>query len=80
MTSATSQVQTLSSKLDKVKADLTESVVVDLDLSKLNENTYYPVILPLVTSRRYAFKVFRTLGNIQTINPAMRLTALKALP
>ncbi|MDM3613906.1 hypothetical protein O9381_20530, partial [Proteus mirabilis] len=58
--SATSQVQTLSSKLDTVKADLTESVVVDLDLSKLNENTYYPIILPLVTSRRYAFKVFRT--------------------
>ncbi|HHE4865881.1 TPA: phage tail protein, partial [Proteus mirabilis] len=57
--SATSQVQTLSSKLDTVKADLTESVVVDLDLSKLNENTYYPIILPLVTSRRYAFKVFR---------------------
>ncbi|EPE9457155.1 phage tail tip protein J-related protein, partial [Proteus mirabilis] len=55
--SATSQVQTLSSKLDTVKADLTESVVVDLDLSKLNENTYYPIILPLVTSRRYAFKV-----------------------
>ncbi|EOW0225217.1 phage tail protein, partial [Proteus mirabilis] len=48
--SATSQVQTLSSKLDTVKADLTESVVVDLDLSKLNENTYYPIILPLVTS------------------------------
>ncbi|EOY6238431.1 phage tail protein, partial [Proteus mirabilis] len=60
VTSATSQVQTLSSKLDTVKADLTESVVVDLDLSKLNENTYYPIILPLVTSRRYAFKVFRT--------------------
>ncbi|HHE7521586.1 TPA: phage tail protein, partial [Proteus mirabilis] len=59
VTSATSQVQTLSSKLDTVKADLTESVV-DLDLSKLNENTYYPIILPLVTSRRYAFKVFRT--------------------
>ncbi|HGN0105549.1 TPA: phage tail protein, partial [Proteus mirabilis] len=51
VTSATSQVQTLSSKLDTVKADLTESVVVDLDLSKLNENTYYPIILPLVTSR-----------------------------
>ncbi|EPM1883189.1 phage tail tip protein J-related protein, partial [Proteus mirabilis] len=60
VTSATSQVQTLSSKLETVKADLTESVVVDLDLSKLNENTYYPIILPLVTSRRYAFKVFRT--------------------
>ncbi|HCZ8591580.1 TPA: phage tail protein, partial [Proteus mirabilis] len=56
VTSATSQVQTLSSKLETVKADLTESVVVDLDLSKLNENTYYPIILPLVTSRRYAFK------------------------
>ncbi|MEZ1281621.1 phage tail tip protein J-related protein, partial [Proteus mirabilis] len=52
VTSATSQVQTLSSKLETVKADLTESVVVDLDLSKLNENTYYPIILPLVTSRR----------------------------
>lgn len=69
VTSATSQVQTLSSKLDKVKADLTESVVVDLDLSKLNENTYYPVILPLVTSRRYAFKVFRTLGQYSDNKP-----------
>lgn len=68
--SATSQVQTLSSKLDKVKADLTESVVVDLDLSKLNENTYYPVILPLVTSRRYAFKVFRTLGQYSDNKPS----------
>ncbi|HEK1032581.1 TPA: host specificity protein, partial [Proteus mirabilis] len=45
VTSATSQVQTLSSKLETVKADLTGSVVVDLDLSKLNENTYYPIIL-----------------------------------
>lgn len=70
VTSATSQVQTLSSKLDKVKADLTESVVVDLDLSKLNENTYYPVILPLVTSRRYAFKVFRTLGQYRDNKPS----------
>lgn len=70
VTSATSQVQTLSSKLDKVKADLTESVVVDLDLSKLNENTYYPVILPLVTSRRYAFKVFRTLGQYSDNKPS----------
>ena len=70
VTSATSQVQTLSSKLDKVKADLTESVVVDLDLSKLNENTYYPVILPLVTSRRYVFKVFRTLGQYSDNKPS----------
>ncbi|MBG2802551.1 DUF1983 domain-containing protein [Proteus mirabilis] len=70
VTSTTSQVQTLSSKLDKVKADLTESVVVDLDLSKLNENTYYPVILPLVTSRRYAFKVFRTLGQYSDNKPS----------
>ncbi|MGN3437101.1 phage tail tip protein J-related protein [Proteus penneri] len=70
VTSATSQVQTLSSKLEKVKADLTESVVVDLDLSKLNENTYYPVILPLVTSRRYAFKVFRTLGQYSDNKPS----------
>lgn len=70
VTSATSQVQTLSSKLDKVKADLTESVVVDLDLSKLNENTYYPVILPLVTSHRYAFKVFRTLGQYSDNKPS----------
>lgn len=70
VTSATSQVQTLSSKLDKVKADLTESVVVDLDLSKLNENTYYPVIFPLVTSRRYAFKVFRTLGQYSDNKPS----------
>ncbi|HEK2746880.1 DUF1983 domain-containing protein [Proteus mirabilis] len=70
VTSATSQVQTLSSKLDKVKADLTESVVVDLDLSKLNENTYYPVILPLVTSRRYAFKVFRTLRQYSDNKPS----------
>ncbi|NBM91544.1 DUF1983 domain-containing protein, partial [Proteus sp. G2658] len=70
VTSATSQVQTLSSKLDKVKADLTGSVVVDLDLSKLNENTYYPVILPLVTSRRYAFKVFRTLGQYSDNKPS----------
>ncbi|HGN1984275.1 TPA: DUF1983 domain-containing protein [Proteus mirabilis] len=70
VTSATSQVQTLSSKLDKVKADLTESVVVDLDLSKLNENTYYPIILPLVTSRRYAFKVFRTLGQYRDNKPS----------
>ncbi|QIF93749.1 phage tail tip protein J-related protein [Proteus vulgaris] len=70
VTSATSQVQTLSSKLDKVKADLMESVVVDLDLSKLNENTYYPVILPLVTSRRYAFKVFRTLGQYSDNKPS----------
>ncbi len=70
VTSATSLVQTLSSKLDKVKADLTESVVVDLDLSKLNENTYYPVILPLVTSRRYAFKVFRTLGQYSDNKPS----------
>ncbi|EPM0393736.1 phage tail tip protein J-related protein, partial [Proteus mirabilis] len=69
VTSATSQVQTLSSKLDKVKVDLTESVVVDLDLSKLNENTYYPIILPLVTSRRYAFKVFRTLGQYRDNKP-----------
>lgn len=68
--SATSQVQTLSSKLDTVKADLTESVVVDLDLSKLNENTYYPIILPLVTSRRYAFKVFRTLGQYRDNKPS----------
>ncbi|EJG2211631.1 DUF1983 domain-containing protein [Proteus mirabilis] len=70
VTSATSQVQTLSSKLDKVKVDLTESVVVDLDLSKLNENTYYPIILPLVTSRRYAFKVFRTLGQYRDNKPS----------
>ncbi|NBM13825.1 MULTISPECIES: phage tail tip protein J-related protein [unclassified Proteus (in: enterobacteria)] len=70
VTSATSQVQTLSSKLDKVKSDLTGSVVVDLDLSKLNENTYYPVILPLVTSRRYAFKVFRTLGQYSDNKPS----------
>ncbi len=63
VTEATSQVQALSGKLDKVKADLTESVVVDLDLSALNENTYYPVILPLTTSRRYYFRVFRTLGQ-----------------
>ncbi|NBL90107.1 phage tail protein [Proteus sp. G2673] len=70
VTSATSQVQTLSSKLDKVKADLTGSVMVDLDLSKLNENTYYPVILPLVTSRRYAFKVFRTLGQYRDNKPS----------
>ncbi|NBM39878.1 phage tail tip fiber protein [Proteus sp. G4419] len=70
VTSATSQVQTLSSKLDTVKADLTESVVVDLDLSKLNENTYYPIILPLVTSRRYAFKVFRTLGQYRDNKPS----------
>ncbi|MDF5913689.1 hypothetical protein P4W15_21565 [Morganella morganii] len=63
MTEATSQVQALSGKLDKVKADLTESVVVDLDLSALSENTYYPVILPLTTSRRYYFRVFRTLGQ-----------------
>ncbi|SUC14541.1 phage tail protein [Proteus vulgaris] len=70
VTSATSQVQTLSSKLDKVKADLTGSVVVDLDLSKLNENTYYPVILPLVTSRRYVFKVFRTLGQYSDNKPS----------
>ncbi|GLX62332.1 hypothetical protein KMU_03720 [Proteus vulgaris] len=70
VTSATSQVQTLSSKLDKVKADLTGSVVVDLDLSKLNENIYYPVILPLVTSRRYAFKVFRTLGQYSDNKPS----------
>ncbi|EPK7482904.1 phage tail tip protein J-related protein [Proteus mirabilis] len=70
VTSATSLVQTLSSKLDKVKADLTESVVVDLDLSKLNENTYYPIILPLVTSRRYAFKVFRTLGQYSDNKPS----------
>lgn len=70
VTSATSQVQTLFSKLDKVKADLTKSVVVDLDLSKLNENTYYPVILPLVTSRRYAFKVFRTLGQYSDNKPS----------
>ncbi|EQA9794128.1 phage tail tip fiber protein, partial [Proteus mirabilis] len=61
---------TLSSKLDTVKADLTESVVVDLDLSKLNENTYYPIILPLVTSRRYAFKVFRTLGQYRDNKPS----------
>ncbi|HGN0683629.1 TPA: phage tail protein, partial [Proteus mirabilis] len=70
VTSATSQVQTLSSKLDTVKADLTESVVVDLDLSKLNENTYYPIILLLVTSRRYAFKVFRTLGQYRDNKPS----------
>ncbi|EJD6084179.1 MULTISPECIES: phage tail tip fiber protein [Proteus] len=70
VTSATSQVQTLSSKLETVKADLTESVVVDLDLSKLNENTYYPIILPLVTSRRYAFKVFRTLGQYRDNKPS----------
>ncbi|WP_109399574.1 DUF1983 domain-containing protein [Proteus sp. TJ1640] len=70
VTSATSQVQTLSSKLDTVKADLMESVVVDLDLSKLNENTYYPVILPLATSRRYAFKVFRTLGQYSDNKPS----------
>ncbi|HGW3879994.1 TPA: DUF1983 domain-containing protein, partial [Proteus mirabilis] len=70
VTSATSQVQTLSSKLDTVKADLTESVVVDLDLSKLNENTYYPIILPLVTSRRYTFKVFRTLGQYRDNKPS----------
>ncbi|EPK9627708.1 phage tail tip protein J-related protein [Proteus mirabilis] len=70
VTSATSRVQTLSSKLDKVKADLTGSVVVDLDLSTLNENSYYPVILPLVTSRRYAFKVFRTLGQYSDNKPS----------
>ena len=70
VTSATSQVQALSSKLDTVKADLTGSVVVDLDLSKLNENTYYPVILPLVTSHRYAFKVFRTLGQYSDNKPS----------
>ncbi|WP_193014426.1 MULTISPECIES: DUF1983 domain-containing protein [Gammaproteobacteria] len=70
VTSAASQVQTLSSKLDTVKADLMESVVVDLDLSKLNENTYYPIILPLATSRRYAFKVFRTLGQYSDNKPS----------
>uniref|UniRef100_UPI00288BE947 phage tail protein n=2 Tax=Proteus TaxID=583 RepID=UPI00288BE947 len=70
VTSATSQVQVLSSKLETVKADLTGSVVVDLDLSRLNENTYYPVILPLATSRRYAFKVFRTLGQYSDNKPS----------
>lgn len=70
VTSATSQVQALSSKLETVKADLTESVVVDLDLSKLNENIYYPVILPLATSHRYAFKVFRTLGQYRDNKPS----------
>ncbi|MBG2877328.1 DUF1983 domain-containing protein [Proteus alimentorum] len=70
VTSATSQVQALSSKLETVKADLTGSVVVDLDLSTLNENTYYPVILPLATSRRYAFKVFRTLGQYSDNKPS----------
>ncbi|HGN0249657.1 TPA: phage tail protein, partial [Proteus mirabilis] len=57
-------------QVDKVRADLTELVVVDLDLSKLNENTYYPIILPLVTSRRYAFKVFRTLGQYRDNKPS----------
>ncbi|MDM3584075.1 hypothetical protein, partial [Proteus mirabilis] len=36
----------------------------------LNENTYYPIILPLVTSRRYAFKVFRTLGQYRDNKPS----------
>ncbi|HHZ8032063.1 TPA: phage tail protein [Proteus mirabilis] len=57
-------------QVDKVRADLTELVVVDLDLSKFNENTYYPIIFPLVTSRRYAFKVFRTLGQYGDNKPS----------
>ena len=57
-------------QVDKVRADLTELVVVDLDLSKFNENTYYPIIFPLVTSRRYAFKVFRTLEQYGDNKPS----------
>lgn len=67
---ATSSVTTLSSKIDQVKNDLTNLIEVDLDLSKLDQNTYYPVTLHLNTSTRYYFKVFRTLGQFPTNNPS----------
>lgn len=67
---ATSSITTLSSKIDQVKNDLTDLIEVDLDLSKLDQNTYYPVTLHLNTSTRYYFKVFRTLGQFPTNNPS----------
>ncbi|WP_272661385.1 phage tail tip fiber protein [Providencia sp. PROV089] len=67
---ATSSITTLSSKIDQVKSDLTDLIEVDLDLSKLDQNTYYPVTLHLNTSTRYYFKVFRTLGQFPTNKPS----------
>ncbi|MEY0334698.1 phage tail protein [Providencia rettgeri] len=67
---ATSSITTLSSKIDQVKNDLTDLIEVDLDLSKLDQNTYYPVTLHLNTSTRYYFKVFRTLGQFPANNPS----------
>ncbi|MEX9786089.1 phage tail tip fiber protein [Providencia manganoxydans] len=67
---ATSSITTLSSKIDQVKSDLTDLIEVDLDLSKLDQNTYYPVTLHLNTLTRYYFKVFRTLGQFPTNNPS----------
>ncbi|EPG3568297.1 phage tail tip fiber protein [Providencia rettgeri] len=67
---ATSSITTLSSKIDQVKNDLTDLIEVDLDLSKLDQNTYYPVTLHLNTTTRYYFKVFRTLGQFPTNNPS----------
>nr|AKG47484.1 Fibronectin type III domain protein [Pectobacterium carotovorum] len=68
--SATSNITSLSSKIDQVKADLTDLVEVDLDLSKLDVNKYYPVTLHLNTSRRYYFKIFRTLSQYPSNNPS----------
>ncbi|MEQ4694012.1 phage tail tip fiber protein [Providencia manganoxydans] len=67
---ATSSITTLSSKIDQVKSDLTDLIEVDLDLSKLDQNTYYPVTLHLNTLTRYYFKVFRTLGQFPTNKPS----------
>ncbi|WP_052956431.1 phage tail tip fiber protein [Moellerella wisconsensis] len=68
--SAASSVTALSSKIDQVKNDLTDLIEVDLDLSKLDENTYYPVTLNLNITTRYYFKVFRTLGQFSNNKPS----------
>ncbi|MEW2741555.1 phage tail protein [Providencia rettgeri] len=68
--SATSNITSLSSKIDQVKNDLTDLIEVDLDLSKLDVNKYYPVTLQLDTRRRYYFKIFRTLGQYPSNNPS----------
>ncbi|MEI9600101.1 phage tail protein [Moellerella wisconsensis] len=68
--SAASSITSLSSKIDQVKNDLTNLIEVDLDLSKLDENIYYPVTLHLNTSTRYYFKVFRTLNQFSNNKPS----------
>lgn len=75
--SATSNITSLSSKIDQAKNELTDLIEVDLDLSKLDVNKYYPVTLHLNTGRRYYFKIFRTLSQYPNNKPSYATHATK---